>query len=54
MKKSIKSAIALSLILNLIVISPLKYVSATSNEDGMQMNVFKKMESLEIFQILIL
>jgi len=33
MKKSIKSAIALSLILNLIVISPPKYVSATSNED---------------------
>ena len=33
MKKSIKSAIALSLIVNLIVISPPKYVSATSNED---------------------
>jgi peptidoglycan-N-acetylmuramic acid deacetylase len=33
MKKSIKSAIALSLSLNLILISPPKYVSATSNED---------------------
>jgi len=33
MKKSIKSFIALSLILNLIVISPSQYVSATSNED---------------------
>lgn len=33
MKKSIKSAIALSLILNLIIIYPPKYVSATSNED---------------------
>ena len=34
MKKSIKSAIALSLIVNLIVISPSQYVSATSTEDA--------------------
>ena len=34
MKKSIKNTIALSLILNLLVICPSKYVSATSNEDS--------------------
>ena len=33
MKKSIKSVIALSLILNLILASSSKYVCATSNED---------------------
>lgn len=33
MKKSLKSAIALSLVLNLIVVSHPKYVRATSNED---------------------
>ena len=34
MKKSIKSAIALTLLVNLIVISPSQYVSATNNEDA--------------------
>ena len=33
MKKSIKSTIALSLILNLIIALPSRYASATSNED---------------------
>jgi peptidoglycan-N-acetylmuramic acid deacetylase len=33
MKKNIKSAIALSLILNLIAVFPHQYVSAANNED---------------------